>query len=334
MKRLPVGKLSSTYLAELLRQHCPAHAGVVIGPGIGEDAAVVELGAAYLVAATDPVTFAAEDIGHYAVQVNANDLACMGAVPRWFLATLLLPEKQTTNALVQDLFAQLSRACRQMNVSLIGGHTEITAGLQRPIVVGTMLGQVDKDRLVTSSGARVGDAIILTKGIAVEATALIAQEKEGELKTKYGGDFLERCKRFLYDPGIGVLREALAAADVCRVQAMHDPTEGGLATGLWELAQASGKGLRVSREAISILPETICLCREYGLDPLGVIASGSLLIAVGQDDSPKVLHALEKEGICAAVIARVDSGEVVCWEDGSPVPRFERDELTRLFEAD
>lgn len=330
---MPVGKLSSTYLGELLQRHCRPDARVVVGPRIGEDAAVIDMGTSYLVAASDPITFAAEAIGHYAVQVNANDLATMGAEPRWFLATLLLPERQTSEALVENLFSQLSQACQQMDISWIGGHTEITVGLDRPIVVGTMLGQVKKDRLVTSSGAQVGDAVILTKGIAVEATAIISREKEVELKSKYSRKFLKRCKALLYRPGIGVLRDARAATQVARVHAMHDPTEGGLATGLRELAAASGVGLRVQREAIDILPETARLCDEFGLDPLGAIASGALLIATSPEDSQKVLDALTSEEIAATIIAKVTDQAGVYWEDGSALPEFERDEVARLFEG-
>ncbi|KPL18693.1 MAG: hypothetical protein AMJ92_06775 [candidate division Zixibacteria bacterium SM23_81] len=333
MNRLAVGKLSSTYLDELLREHCRADAQVIVGPRVGEDAAVIDMGSSYLVASTDPITFATEAIGWYAVHINANDIATMGAAPRWFLATLLLPEQQTTKKLVRVIFDQLSRACQQLGVSWIGGHTEITSGLDRAIVVGTMLGEVAKDRLVTSAGAQVGDVIILTKGIAVEATALIAREKEQEVRVKYRDEFLERCKKFLYDPGIGVFRDAMVATEVVRVHAMHDPTEGGLAMGLWELSQASGVGLRVSREAIVILPETVRLCEQYGLDPLGAIASGALLIAVGPKDSQGALNALSGAGIDAAAIATATAQREVCWEDGSALPIFKRDEVTRLFEG-
>jgi hydrogenase expression/formation protein HypE len=333
MKRMPVGKLSSIYLGELLRKHCRADARVVVGARVGEDAAVIDLGTSFLVAASDPITFASDAIGYYAVQINANDLATMGAEPQWFLATLLLPEKHTTKALVGDLFGQLSEACQNVNISWIGGHTEITSGLDRPIVVGTMLGQVSKDRLVTSSGARAGDVVILTKGIAVEGTALMAREKESKLKAKYSKEFLKRCKAFLYRPGIGIIQDARAATRVARVHAMHDPTEGGLATGLRELAVASQVGLRVNRSSISILPETVRLCQEFDLDPLGVIASGALLIVTSCDDSERVLDALSKADIAASIIARVTEQPGVCWEDGSSLPQFDRDEVARLFEG-
>jgi hydrogenase expression/formation protein HypE len=334
VKSLPVGKLSWTFLDDLLREHRCSDPDVIVGPGIGEDAAVVDLGNICLVASSDPITFATDAIGHYAVQINANDLATMGATPRWFLATLLLPEAKTTEEQVRDLFQQICDACGKIEISLIGGHSEVTAGLDRPIVVGTMLGQVDRDQLVTSSGARVGDVLILTKGIAIEATALIARERYDVLRIKYSNTLLERCKNLLYDPGIGVLPDARTATGSARVHAMHDPTEGGLATGLWELAQASRVGLQVDREAIVVLPETACLCETFGLDPLGLIASGALLVVVDPRDVRKVLGALAGAGIAAQDIGRVTEGHEVLWKDGSRVPRFERDEVARLFEEE
>jgi hydrogenase maturation factor len=333
MKRLPPGKLSWTLLAELLgRERVHQDARILVGPQVGEDAAVVSWGDTCLVAATDPITFATEAIGYYAVQVNANDVAAMGAQPRWFLATVLLPERETDRDLVERLFGQLSETCRMMGISLIGGHTEITAGLERPIVVGTMLGEVPRDRLVTSAGARAGDVIILTTGLAVEGTALIAREKYDELKRKYNIELLERCKNMLYAPGIGIQHDARCAARAARVHAMHDLTEGGLSCGLWELATASQVGVEVDRGRIRILEETELLCREYGLDPLGLIASGALLIAADAGDADGILRSLREDGIQAASIGRLTRGSGVRWSDGSPVRRFQRDEVARLLE--
>src|SRR5205823_1647746 len=146
------------------------------GPRVGEDAAVIDLGDRYLVAAADPVTFATDDVAWYALQVNANDIAVRGARPRWFLATLLLPPATTTDESVQALFAQLAEACDELEVTLVGGHTEVTHGLDRPVLAGTMLGEVDKAKLVTTGGARPGDAVIMTKGIPLEGAAIIARE--------------------------------------------------------------------------------------------------------------------------------------------------------------
>ena len=333
---LPVGKLEMDYLGQVLARYTQVNERVIVGAAVGEDATVIDFGDRYLVTKTDPITFATEEIGWYAVNVNANDVAATGAVPRWFLATLLLPAGSTDRALVERIFSQLSDACRQLGVSLCGGHTEITYGLARPIVVGHMLGEVARDRLVTTAGAQVGDDIILTKGIAIEATSIIAREKAGELASRYRADFIDRCQGFLRQPGISVVREAQIATAQARVHAMHDPTEGGLAMGLRELAQAAEVGLLVYEERIEVLPETTLLCAEYGLDPLGIIASGSLLIVLSPQDSARVIEKLNEAGIAAAII-----GQVVAREEGLKLmaggmarefPYFERDEISKLFE--
>ncbi len=336
MVGLPVGKLRAETLQAFFNKLPPRDERVVVGPRIGEDAAVIDMGDRYLVATTDPITFATDEIGWYVLQVNANDVAVRGARPRWFLATLLLPEGHTTESEVEDLFAQLGGACDDLDVSLVGGHTEVTYGVDRAIVVGTMLGEVAKDRLVTTGGARVGDAVLLTKGVPVEGAALIAREKETELLRRgVPREGVERAKGFLRRPGISVVPEALLASELVSVHAMHDPTEGGVATALWELATASGVGLCVERERILVLPEGERLCREFGLDPLGTIASGALLLTLAPADAAVVLHAWAQDGIDSAFVGRVVSREegVTLVEDGQarPIPTFSQDEITKLF---
>lgn len=331
---LPVGKLRPAFLAELFAKHVTLDERVVLGPRVGEDAAVIDMGDRYLVATTDPITFVTEDLGWYALVVNANDLAVRGAAPRWFLATCLLPEGRTTEGAVEELFGQLGAACRDLGVSLVGGHTEVTHGLDRPLVVGTMLGEVAKDRLVTTGGARPGDMLLLTKGIPVEGTSIIARVRADELRARgYTESVLARAREYL--ARLSVLPEALLASELVSVHAMHDPTEGGLATALWELADAAGVGLAIEAERIPILPEGRALCAEFGLDPLGTIASGALLIALAPADAGVVLHACAREGIDCAFIGRVVPREagVRLVRAGRDVelPQFPRDEITRLF---
>jgi hydrogenase expression/formation protein HypE len=331
---LPLGKLRPALLADLLARHVTPDPRVIVGPRVGEDAAVLDMGDRYLVATTDPITFVTEDLGWYALVVNANDLAVRGAAPRWFLATCLLPEGRTTESEVAALFAQLGAACQAQGVALVGGHTEVTPGLDRPIVVGTMLGEVEKARLVTTAGARPGDALVLTKGVPVEGTSIIARSRDAELRARgYEDAWLARARGML--ARLSVVPEALLAAALVPVHAMHDPTEGGVATALWELADAAGVGLAVEVERIPVLPEGAALCREFGLDPLGTIASGALLLALAPTDAGVVLHALAREGIDAAFIGRVVSREagVVLSRGGQPepLPRFDQDEITRLF---
>jgi len=334
--RFAVGKLPAELLGRLLDKYRLEDERVVLGARIGEDAAVLDMGDRYLVAKTDPITFATDEIGWYAVHVNANDIATTGAVPLWFLATVLLPEAQSDEALAEEILSQMYAACKDMGISLVGGHTEITYGIDRPIVVGQMLGEVPKGELVTSSGAEIEDAIVLTKGIAIEGTALIAREKEAHLRDRgYGDEFLSRAQGYLHDPGISVVREARQAKANFEIHAMHDPTEGGLAMGLHELAWAAGVGLLVETERIAILPECRSLCHEFGLDPLGTIASGSLLIVLPAQEADPLVKLLGDEGIAASVIGHVRTREqgVMLEHHGEirPLPTFPGDEIAKLF---
>lgn len=309
---------------------------MVLGPGIGRDAAVIRIGDEFLAAKSDPITFASEEIGWYAVHVNANDLACLGASPRWFLATLLLPEKGTDPAMVERIFAQIQSACVEVGAVLCGGHTEVTLGLERPMVAGTMLGQVPSGGLIRPDGAMPGHRLFLTKGIAIEGTSVLAREHSG-LKALLDAREMEQCAGMLRVPGISVVREALAAARAGGVSAMHDPTEGGLATALWEMAQASQVGLLVRAEMITVLPETQRVCQVLGLDPMGLLASGALLLAVEPYSVSQVKKAILAQGVEVFEIGEVTDrpGEVLVRNEGQeiPLPRFERDEVARALEA-
>src|SRR5215470_13029917 len=336
MSRLPVGKLRADALRAVFDKRPPRDPRVVVGPRVGEDAAVIDLGDRYLVATADPITFATDDVAWYALQVNANDIAVRGARPRWFLATLLLPEATTTDASVEALFAQLTEACDDLEVTLVGGHTEITHGLDRPVVAGTMLGEVDKERLVTTAGAQIGDAVIMTKGIPLEGAAIIAREHEGELRARgVGPATIRRAKGFLRSPGLSVLPEAEIACELATVHSMHDPTEGGIATALAELADAAGVGLRIDADRIVRLPEGVELCRAFGLDPLGTIASGALLLTLAPAEAGVVIHALAREGIdchyIGQVVPRTQGVTLVEGAAERPMPVFPQDEITRLF---
>jgi hydrogenase maturation factor len=333
----PAGKLPPRDLERLLRAYTHRDARLVVPPGVGVDAAVLDFGDRYLVAKTDPITFATDAIGWYAVHVNANDVASMGAQPRFFLAAVLLPPDQATADQVERIFRSIHEAADSLGVLVCGGHTEITPGIDRPIVVGHMLGEVEPNRLVRPSGLRPGDALLLTKGLGIEATALIARERGPQLRRKgYGEDVIEQCRNFLYDPGISVVRDARVAIAAGQVRALHDPTEGGVATGISELATASGVGIEVFAEAMPIAPATARLCAEFGLDPLGVISSGALLIGCDPDSAAPILAALAEFGIAAARIGQAHppgfgvrlrrEGELV------PLPCFAADEITRLFE--
>ncbi len=310
---------------------------MIVGPQLGEDAAVLAFEGSYLVATSDPITFATEELGWYAVCVNSNDIAAMGAVPKWMLVALLLPAGATTEELVCDIMAQLERACEAFGIALCGGHTEVTAAVKQPVVVGTMLGVVSKKELVTSAGACAGDALILTKGLGIEATAIMAREGVARLKGKCDELLLEEARNYLNSPGISVLKEAQIAVAIGGVHAMHDVTEGGISTAVHELATASALGVVVYSDKLFCSSVTATLCQVFGLNPLGVIGSGALLIACQPEKSEALCEALAKADIHAECIGEFFSPEHGRWlqdVDGNkrPLPLFQIDEIAKIFQ--
>jgi hydrogenase maturation factor len=322
-------------LEKLLTKQGVQDPRVLIGPKAGEDAAVVEMGNQLLVAKSDPVTFATEDIGWYAVQVNANDVACTGGVPRWFLATILVPEF-FTEIEAEAIYDQVLAACTSLDVALIGGHSEVTYGLDRPIVAGTMLGEVEPDRMVSTGGAREGDSVVITRGIAIEGAAVLARERREELiAAGVSALTIDVAGQYLYQPGISVVDAARTACASAEVHSLHDPTEGGLVTGLREVARASGMGLAVERSSIPILPECEEICQALGIDPLGLLASGCLLLTLPATQAPSLLRAFDEAGIFACEVGQVIAPEegllMVGYEGEVPLPEFSRDELARYI---
>jgi hydrogenase expression/formation protein HypE len=334
---LPTGKLALGILRKLLERQVLRDHTILVGPKIGEDAAALDMGDKALIVSADPITFATDQIGYYSVMVNANDVATTGAEPRWYTVTMLIPEEQGTEQLVDSIFEQIYQACEKLNISLIGGHTEITHGLSRPILVGQMIGVVQKESMVSTRGAQPGDSILLSKGIPIEGTSLIARERERDL-TALGvsRDLIERAKHFLFDPGISVVEEARAAFCTAKVHSMHDPTEGGLANGLHELSIAAGVEIEIQRDAVPVYEESRIICEAFHLDPLGVIASGALLIAASPSEAEKIAKESLQQGIFMTEIGLVKShgspAVTMSSAQGSePVPYFTRDEVVKIF---
>ena len=332
---LPVGKLPAELLARLLSKAPVQDSRLILGPGVGLDCAVIDYGENFLVFKSDPITFASDQIGWYAVQVNCNDIATTGATPRWFLATVLLPERGATARMAEEILTQVFDACREIGVAVIGGHTEITYGIERPILVATMVGEVARENLVTPRGAAPGDRILLSKGVPIEATSILARELPGRLEGALDETELRQAERFLYEPGISVLREARLAVSAGQVNAMHDPTEGGLFTALWELAEASGRTLWVDLNAVPVPPISNKICQALGIEPLAAIASGALLLTASPPEAEMIQKAWENAGITSSVIGGVEQGPVAVWEVNKEgrqlLRRPQRDEIAKLF---
>ena len=338
---LESGKLPNSELADIIseiyRQRQDPR--LLVGPGIGEDAAQIDFGNVTVIAKSDPITFATDEIGWYAVNVNANDIAATGGTPKWFLATLLMPVGSTTEQ-VRDIALQLSTAASEINVTIAGGHTEITPAVNRPVICGFMLGEAPAGKAVSTAGARTGDTIILTKGIAIEGTAILAREAPEQLAAAGIDEVtVRRAADLLKSPGISVIPDAGHLISAGGVHAMHDVTEGGIATAAAEMATAANVDIQINPDLVHILPETATICAALKLDPWGLISSGAMLAAVDPKLASQTVDALKSAGIHAAAIGKALEPTApavqLLHDDGTAtaIKTFERDELACFFDS-
>ena len=344
MTTIKPGKLPNAILADLLRDINTDRQDprLLVGPGIGEDAAQIDFAPNTLIAKTDPITFATDDVGWYAVNVNANDIAAAGGTPKWFLATLLMPTDSTAEQ-VTAIFQQLRAAANEINVTLAGGHTEITPAVTQPVICGFMLGEAPAGTTVSNAQTQPGDTIILTKGIAIEGTAILAREAPGQLaEAGVNAATITRAANFLKEPSISVLADAKLLMAAGGTHAMHDVTEGGIATAIAEMATAANLDIRIRQRTVHVLPETAEICNALKLDPWGLISSGAMLAAIDPERAPAALEMLRNSGIEAGVIGQAhrpadqaNPAVMLLRDDGTaiPVKTFERDELARHFDA-
>ncbi len=277
---------------------------VIVGPNFGEDAAIIDLGNdKVLVAHVDPITGAVELLGWLAVHIACNDIAVRGARPRWLLPVLYFPE-HASEELIDKITAQIDEAAKEVGAMVVGGHSEFTPQLTRPLISMTALGVVDKDKYVTTSGAKAGDVVIMTKTVGVEGTAILATDfREALVRAGVSTEVIEKCKGFIRK--VSVVKEALTLAEAGLATSMHDPTEGGLVGGLIEIAYASKKTLEVWEEKVPIAEETRIVAKALGLDPLRLISSGVLIATVPEDKATEALELLSKRGVEASIIGRV-----------------------------
>ena len=278
---IPEGKVPPPVLREVLKR-LGGGAGLDPGPASGEDAAVAMGGnEPRLVLAADPITFPSSEPGWHAVIVNANDVAATGGQPRWFLSSIIVPPG-TRATRIAEIADGIRAGCREVGAVAAGGHTEVSSAVRRELVAGAMVGIATPERVKPTGGAEAGDLLVITKGIAIEATAVIAAERGEDVRRRFGPTFQERAARFLKDPGISVVPEARIAAGTPDVRAMHDVTEGGVATAIREMADAAGLGVIVREADIPCFDESRRLMAHYGLHILGAIGSGALLIACAE----------------------------------------------------
>jgi hydrogenase maturation factor len=328
---LEPGKLPHALLAELLQELLPPPPEVRLGAGIGEDACGIDVPAGTLVVAADPITLTATDAARLSVIVNANDVAVCGAQPRWFLAVVLVPPR-TAERVVRDLFAALRTAAVGLGVALVGGHTEVTAAVNRPVVIGQMLGIVETGEIVTTGGFDPRDILVQVRPAPIEGAAVLAREaadRLGDLEA----DMLAEAQASLDHPGVSLVEAALLAAEL-GATALHDPTEGGLTEGLYEMASAADLAIRIDRDAVLWFEPGLAVCRALACDPWSTLASGTLLAAFPGRMADGIVATFGTHGHSAAVIGTAEPGTGVRDSEGRLLPRPGRDEVARVLAAD
>lgn len=298
--KLPFGKIPVNILREVVFKNLGVkRKEVVLGPTAGYDGAVIEVGNSSLIVSMDPITGAIERIGWLAVNINANDIATFGVEPAFFFSCILLPEKADRQA-IEAICVQMDTAAKELGMAIVGGHCEVTPELTNPIVVGCAMGLTEKGNYVTAGGAKPGDKLILTKSAGIEGTAILAADREEQLKKVLKPTMLRNAKKFYNN--ISVVKDALTAFKTGGVTAMHDPTEGGVSGGIHEMADASNLGVKIFEEKIHVQPETSKICEFFHIDPLQLISSGALLISAKPEFADKIIGELEQKQIHASMI--------------------------------
>jgi len=331
IKGFPAGKLPLEFLDGLLRKYIKSNNKLLIGPSIGTDSALIRQNRKLLSISSDPVTLVNEDIAAYLLAININDIAVSGARPAWLVTTLLFPPG-TTLPYIQKLFAQISSRCDKWKIAWIGGHTEFSCSVNTPVVSATIGGYPVSH--FSAGRVKRGDRLLLVRPAGIEAASIIARTKRNELKKYFPARLLRQAENCLENPGIVVVKEALWFWKNFPVRVMHDPTEGGLATAIREISQLCAAGFRIQAEKIRFYPPARLLAEYYGLDPLGIISSGCLLVVLPPEAAEKAQQQARRRRIpCWVIGEATDCKEGLILKEGKkerPWPCFAQDEITRL----
>jgi len=332
--KLKEGKLPIDLLQKFLRILPSSSEKIKIKPGAGADSAVIDAEDYYIVVSQDPITFTEKDIGYYSVMVNANDVVCMGAKPEFFLFTLLLPQG-ISEVKIREIFKEVSKICKKLSISVIGGHTEITPFLKRTIISGTMIGLRKKSDGIFPKRVRKGDYLICVKEVPIEGISIIAKEKKNDLKGLIDDKLIERFKKYHLNPGIGIIKEGLLLLKNKNVCALHDPTESGIFNGIYEFCEFLNLGVVVFEDRIPVIKNAKKIFDYFNIDPLKTISSGSLLVAVKKEGISEVEDLLKKNRIKYSIIGEFRDkkyGRRMITENGREIMIFScQDEISKIF---
>lgn len=293
---------------------------------VGEDCSVIDFGDCEGIFSTDPITGANENVGKLAVHINCNDIASSGGEPIGILVTILAPTSSSIDE-INTVMHEIDEEAAKIGVEIIGGHTEVTSAVNKMVISVTVIGKNKKGKSIKTAGAKVGDDIIVTKSIALEGTYILINDHEERVKKVLSQDEIELGKSLM--DKISVLEEGKIGGEF-GVNSMHDITEGGLLGGLFEVAMASDKGFKIYKDRIPMLDITKKVCREFQIDPLRLISSGSMLITT--ENGEELLKKLNERGIEASIIGTIYESRGILVDDNKEinVEPPKRDELFNI----
>lgn len=326
---MEIGKVPENVLKRsILKQIKTKRPEVLVGADVGEDCAIIGLQPdEVMVLSTDPITGTTKEMGRWAVMISANDIASSGAEVIGVLVCALLPPR-IREIKIRELMQEIEACCQELNIQVVGGHTEVTDAVNRPVLSITGIGKVKKDRMLPTKGAKPGQDIVITKWAALEGTAILAKEKEEELLQKFPAFLIEEAKG--YSQYLSIIKEA-AIAGKSNVSAMHDITEGGVFGALWEMAESAGVGLTIDLKKIPIKQATVEICNYFDVNPYEMMSSGSLMLAA--DNGYDLVRVLEESGIHAAVIGKVTEGNDRVVTNGEETRFLEPPKTDQLYKA-
>ncbi|MCX8082816.1 MAG: HAD-IA family hydrolase [bacterium] len=330
-KGFNAGKLPNRFLRFLLGKYTEVKdKDILVSSGIGIDCAIFKISDNIIFAKSDPITLTSEDIGFYLVNINVNDISVMGGIPSHLLTVILFPEG-TTFSEIEDVFSQINNECKRFDIKWIGGHTEISSGIKTPVAVGFLMGR--KIKKLRRKEIKVGDSVFLIKEIGIEGASIIARGKYSELKKYFSEAFITKVKKATVFPGISVFNEAKMLWENLDIKYMHDPTEGGISTALYEMAEANNIGLLIFPEKLVFYPPVIKFCKIFNLDPLGIISSGCIIGIIEKKEEDNFLKFCKNRNLKGKIIGEVVEEKGVCYMENKKIKSlstFQRDEITRL----
>lgn len=325
---MEIGKVSNNDLEKYVFKNINSHRKEVLTKSsIGIDTAVLDFDGDMIVTSVDPITGANKNLGYLAINISVNDVSCQGADPVGVLISILLPAESKLEDL-NKIMEDADRACRQNNLEIIGGHTEVTDAVNKIVLTTTVIARVNKNKMPKISSIKVGDVIAVSKDIGLEGTSIILEEK--------GNEFLsedELIKESIDIKDLSVLREAKIAVDF-NVKYMHDVTEGGIYGALWECSEAIGKGIEVDNIKIPVKDVTKKIGSHYNINIYGLISSGSMLMVFNEEDFKAYKKACLEKNIIITQIGKVtEDNKKILIDNGKKIeiPEPASDELYKII---